>query len=59
MRVDQRQAWIIQCPLANPLANPLGPDSMQPSERSDLRDPTERFVAELTDIIASLNSDHE
>ena len=32
---------------------------MQPSECSELRDPTERFVAELTDISASLNSDHE
>ena len=32
---------------------------MQHSERSELRDPTERSVAELTDISASLNSAHE
>ena len=32
---------------------------MQPSERSELRDPMERFAAKLTEISASLNSDHE
>ena len=32
---------------------------MQPSECSELRDPAERFVAELTDISTSRNSGHE
>ena len=37
----------------------LDPDSLQPSERSELRDSMEHFAAQLIEINASLNSDYE